>query len=147
MKFLVGLATGVALAAAAVVYASRNPAMQEALEGIQVDLKAGDSEALKARLEAGLAEVRSQVQQRVGPQSDWTADAGDALAVTADDAADAASQVADTASHAGAAVAEAASDAADDAADAATRAGDAVAEASSDAADAVAEAVENRAEA
>jgi methylase of polypeptide subunit release factors len=140
MKFLVGLAAGVALAAAAVVYASRNPAMQEAFEGIQADLKAGDSEALRARLEAGMAEVRSQVQQRVGPQSDWMADAGagagdaveslrsgadDALVVAADDVADAASQAADTA----------------------TKAADAVAEASSDAADAVAEAVEKRAEA
>jgi hypothetical protein len=118
MKFFVGLAAGVALAAAAVVYASRNPAMQEAFEGIQADLKAGDSEALKARLEAGLEGVRSQVQQRVGPQSDWTADAADALEVAADDATGAAGHAAD-----------------------------AVAEASSDAADAVAEAVEERAEA
>jgi phage-related minor tail protein len=132
MKFFVGLAAGVALAAAAVVYASRNPAMQEAFEGIQVDLKAGDSEALKARLEAGLAEVRSQVQQRVGPQSDWTADAGDALAVAADDAANAASQTADAATQAVDAVAEASSDAADTA---------------THAVDAVAEAVEKRAEA
>jgi hypothetical protein len=125
MKFFVGLAAGVALAAAAVVYASRNPAMQEAFEGIQADLKAGDSEALKARLEAGLAEVRSQVQQRVGPQSDWTADAADALEVAADDATGAATQAAEAAGHAA----------------------DAVAEASSDAVDAVAEAVEERAEA
>jgi hypothetical protein len=125
MKFFVGLAAGVALAAAAVVYASRNPAMQEAFEGIQADLKAGDSEALKARLEAGLEGVRSQVQQRVGPQSDWTADAADALEVAADDATGAATQAAEAAGHAA----------------------DAVAEASSDAVDAVAEAVEERAEA
>jgi hypothetical protein len=125
MKFFVGLAAGVALAAAAVVYASRNPAMQEAFEGIQADLKAGDSEALKARLEAGLEGVRSQVQQRVGPQSDWTADAADALEVAADDATGAATQAAEAAGHAA----------------------DAVAEASSDAVDAVAEAIEERAEA
>jgi hypothetical protein len=107
MKFFVGLAAGVALAAAAVVYASRNPAMQEAFEGIQADLKAGDSEALKARLEAGLEGVRSQVQQRVGPQSDWTADAADALEVAADDATGAATQAAEAAGHAADAVAEA----------------------------------------
>jgi hypothetical protein len=92
MKFVVGLAAGVALAAAAYVYAQRNPVMQEAMEGIQADLKAGDSEALKARLEAGLAEVRSQVQQRVGPQSDWAADTGDALMVATDEVVGAAEE-------------------------------------------------------
>ena len=95
MKFVVGLAAGVALAAAAYVYAQRNPVMQEAIEGVQADLKAGDSEALKARLEAALAEVRSQMQQRVGPQDDWATDAGDvgdALLVAADEVGSAAGE-------------------------------------------------------
>jgi len=96
MKFVVGLAAGVALAAAAYVYAQRNPVMQEAIEGVQADLKAGDSEALKARFEAALAEVRSQMQQRVGPQSDWAVEAGDAgdtILVAADEVAGAADEV------------------------------------------------------
>jgi hypothetical protein len=98
MKFVVGLAAGVALAAAAYVYAQRNPVMQEAIEGVQADLKAGDSEALKARFEAALAEVRSQMQQRVGPQSDWAVEAGDAgdtLLVAADEVAGAAASAMD----------------------------------------------------
>ena len=111
MKFVVGLAAGVALAAAAYVYAQRNPVMQEAIEGVQADLKAGDSEALKARLEAALAEVRSQMQQRVGPQDDWATDAGDvrdALLVAADRVAGAAGDATGAADQGAAAVTAAA---------------------------------------
>ncbi len=91
MKFVVGVAAGVALAAAAYVYASRNPEIRAALDGVEGDLRAGDTEALQARLEAGLAEVRSQVQQRFGPQADWAdADAAPGLVMETDEAANAA---------------------------------------------------------
>lgn len=117
MKFVVGLAAGVALAAAAYVYAQRNPVMQEAIEGVQADLKAGDSEALRARFEAALAEVRSQVQQRVGPQDDWATDAGDAgdtLLVAADEVVGAAGEGASATVEASGAVVAAAATAAVD---------------------------------
>ncbi len=84
MKFVVGLAAGVALAAAAYVYAQRNETLREAIEGVQADLKAGDTESLQARLESAFAEVRTQVQQRVGPQEDWSLEAADTLATEAD---------------------------------------------------------------
>jgi hypothetical protein len=127
MRFVVGLAAGVALAAAAYVYAQRNENLREAIEGVQADLKAGDTEALQARLETAFAEVRSQVQQRVGPQDDWSleapASAGDALRVDVDlVAGDAAAAVDDAAGAAGQAAEAATATVTDAAADAAAAA-------------------------
>jgi hypothetical protein len=75
MRFVVGLAAGAALAVAAYVYAQRNDNLRAALDGIEADLRAGDTDALRARLEAGLDEARTQVRQRVGESGDWAADA------------------------------------------------------------------------
>jgi hypothetical protein len=91
MKFFVGIAAGAALAAAAYVYAYRNPAAREAFEGVRADVQAGDVDALQARLDTGLAEARRQVEKRFGPQTDWAAEAvdvtaGPTLLTSADDA-------------------------------------------------------------
>ena len=88
MKFVVGLAAGVALAAGA-WYAVRDPQMREAIEGVRGDLEARDYDALQARLDAGLAQIRAQVEERFGPQTDW-ADGivdGEATLVTETDTA------------------------------------------------------------
>ncbi len=86
MKFIVGLAAGVALAAGA-YYAMRDPEMREAFEGVRSDLEARDYAALQARLDAGLAQVRAQVEERFGPQDDWASEVvdGEATLVTETD--------------------------------------------------------------
>ncbi len=88
MKFFVGLAAGAALAAGA-WYALKDPAMREAVEGVRGDLEARDYAALQARLDSGLAEVRRQVEERFGPQTDWSTEVvdGQATLVTDSDVA------------------------------------------------------------